>query len=855
MTIISKPLTQAILEALHKRAGSLGDEWQVNEAKQQVTVRCFQPDKHQNGDAHPSARYHLGKYVYCGVCKFTKGEARLANRLGVGDFSEGLTLEALANAKALPMDLLQSLGWRTQVVKSKRAAVFIPWYPVKQTSDSMRTPYHVRHYINKDDGLGPRFTWDIPKKVYLDPYGGWHIPDWLEEAEVRQLEPYIFITESEVDSVSFWLHGIPAIATGGNEGWRTWWLTYLGDFKRFYICQEPDSAGEAMAQRVGSNIVDRMPTAQVFKMAFPPDIKDANALHEKCAGDTEQFRLHITSLMEKATNLTEVYVGLAQQKQVAKELEAEALHQSAKELLHSPDLLYRAIQTGKALGIVGEERNIGLVHLTFRSRALPRPANLKVDSPSNSGKTYLIEKTAQLECPAAFYQLTAGSERSLIYTDEPLKHRILYIPEPDGLPEGAGAATLKTLIWEGKFVYETVIKGPEDEFIVQHIEKEGPTGLILCTTKPIEEQLSNRMEPIETDSSPEQTQKILNQIARNADEGQTEVDLAPCQALSQVLGDPVDVQVPFAQLLPEHISATALRLRRDFSQLLNFIKASAVEYRYQRSLAPDGRVVANIADYAHVYALANEMFIALQGEGVTTKDREAVAALADLVKENGSKGVSQSALRDKLKLSKGPVSHRVKRLLAEGYIINEADKGKPMILKPGTELPGKASPLPSPCKIAQQLIEQGKSELVVTWVDPITGKWHDCHSGGCFIGMHGNFSATATETPETPNRPLNIVSGNNCFVSEVAIETSNTPGELQAGFGGVSMGVSLVPESSTYLGFQGFNGFKGVRPANFSTHSTEYSTQPPAVSAPPGLDESLPQSTDEADEEMTEWIA
>jgi hypothetical protein len=121
--------------------------------------------------------------------------------------------------------------------------------------------------------------------------------------------------------------------------------------------------------------------------------------------------------------------------------------------------------------------------------------------------------------------------------------------------------------------------------------------------------------------------------------------------------------------------------------------------------------------------------------------------------------------------------------------------------------------------------------------------------------MHGNFSATATETPETPNRPLNIVSGNNCFVSEVAIETSNTPGELQAGFGGVSMGVSLVPESSTYLGFQGFNGFKGVRPANFSTHSTEYSTQPPAVSAPPGLDESLPQSTDEADEEMTEWIA
>lgn len=51
----------------------------------------------------------------------------------------------------------------------------------------------------------------------LDPYGAWRVTDWLEEAKVRQIEPYIYITESEVDAITLWQYGIPAIATGGSN--------------------------------------------------------------------------------------------------------------------------------------------------------------------------------------------------------------------------------------------------------------------------------------------------------------------------------------------------------------------------------------------------------------------------------------------------------------------------------------------------------------------------------------------------------------------------------------------------------------------------------------------------------------
>ena len=77
-------LTQAIVEALRRRAADYRDSFLYEPGKaDRIQVRCFCPEKHRNGDAHPSAMYHLGKYIFCTVCEFKEGEKKLADRLGI----------------------------------------------------------------------------------------------------------------------------------------------------------------------------------------------------------------------------------------------------------------------------------------------------------------------------------------------------------------------------------------------------------------------------------------------------------------------------------------------------------------------------------------------------------------------------------------------------------------------------------------------------------------------------------------------------------------------------------------------------------------------------------------------------
>ncbi len=183
-------LPQAIIETLQRRAAELGDGFLYDPKKgaDTIRVRCFRPEQHKNGDAHPSAVYHLGKYVYCKVCGFKEGEKKLADRLGIGVVEGGLTLQMLAEAKHLPADYLQKWGWRTQQGKDRRAKVLIPWFGFEGV-EKHAPAYHIRHFINKDDDSGPRFTWDKPRNVELLPYGCWRLKEWLEEAENRGISP------------------------------------------------------------------------------------------------------------------------------------------------------------------------------------------------------------------------------------------------------------------------------------------------------------------------------------------------------------------------------------------------------------------------------------------------------------------------------------------------------------------------------------------------------------------------------------------------------------------------------------------------------------------------------------------
>ena len=450
------------------------------------------------------------------------------------------------------------------------------------------------------------------------------------------------------------------------------------------------------------------------------------------------------------------------ERQSKAQAQESALEVAAKQLAADPAVLHKAILAVEVLGVVGERRNIGIVRLQIRSRALQRPLNLEATSPASAGKTYVVTSTLQLESPDAYYELTASSERALIYLDESLEHRVLFVQEPEGLAQGVGAAALKSLIWEGRLKYDTVVK-VDGQFIGQHVEKDGPTGLIVTTTRPLEEQLSSRMIRLEMDTSEEQTRRIITRIAEASAGGvQPTLDLAPWQAVSLLLGEPVEVEISFAGWLAEQIKTPTIRIRRDFTQLLTLVKASAIEHRFQRTQVPPGRLIATLADYAVVHSLAADVFRAAQAEGITEADRTYVVAVDEL-SQSGKNPTSQAKLAGHLRVSKAAVSYRVRRLCGLGYLANlEEQRGRPAKLVPGAPLPEIVPPLPAPCVLAQYLLDAGQEHLVLPWVDPVSGEGHDCRSHMVVSGEHLN-----TDPSAAPSSP-----------SEVFIGGVNTPEHL-----------------------------------------------------------------------------
>ena len=224
---------------------------------------------------------------------------------------------------------------------------------------------------------------------------------------------------------------------------------------------------------------------------------------------------------------------------------------------------------------------------------------------------------------------------------------------------------------------------------------------------------------------------MLRAIARSVNGEHPSVDLEPWEAMSRLLGERMQVKVPFAEFLAEKVSIATLRVRRDFTHLLTLVQASAVEHSFQRPSVPDGVLMATLADYAHVHALAADAFQAAQEEGITPADREMAAVVEELsTPEEGEAGdtpVSQAAICRHLKLSKSVVSYRVRRLLRLGYLSNlETAKGRPHMLVLGSPLPDQVPPLPDPCDMAKYLLEAGRPELVDPWVDPMTGQAHNC---------------------------------------------------------------------------------------------------------------------------------
>ena len=148
---------------------------------------------------------------------------------------------------------------------------------------------------------------------------------------------------------------------------------------------------------------------------------------------------------------------------------------------------------------------------------------------------------------------------------------------------------------------------------------------------------------METDDSEAQTEAVMEKIAELEGEGSVEaIGYATWHDYQRWLAaGERRVVIPWAQSLRKLIKANAVRLRRDFGQLLRAIKAHALLHRFHREKDAKGRIIATIdadddgeAGAAKVkgdYEAMRDLFADIIAEAAEVKVSETVAATVKAV--------------------------------------------------------------------------------------------------------------------------------------------------------------------------------------------------------------------------------
>ena len=232
-----------------------------------------------------------------------------------------------------------------------------------------------------------------------------------------------------------------------------------------------------------------------------------------------------------------------------------------------------------------------------------RPINLAFVSQAGTGKSRAVDAARAVMPEERCVLQRAGSEKALIYLDEEFTNRVVIFAEADSIPDdGPAASAVRSLASDNVFAYDVPEQNPEtNKFETRRISKPGPTGLITTSTKSLQNQLGTRVLEVHLHDDPAQTARIIAVQAAECDGTAREVfDLAPFIEFQQWLTAtaPHRVIVPFAPALGSLVPTVAVRMRRDFPQLLSCIRSIALLHKLQRDHTADGAVIADLADYA-----------------------------------------------------------------------------------------------------------------------------------------------------------------------------------------------------------------------------------------------------------------
>ena len=537
----------------------------------------------------------------------------------------GLTVAEYAAAKRLPVDFLRGLGL-SDFRYLGRPSVRISY----RNLDGSELAVRFRLCMDGDD----RFHWRKGSKSTL--YG-------MERLKAAREAGYVVVVEGESDAQTLWLHGVPAVGIPGASSWaEVRFAPHLADIPSVYVAVEPDAGGEAVLKWLATSSIRTRARLLVLDGA-----KDVSALY---LADPAKFRERLDAALTAAEPWTV---------RAARLHEATALESlgRCRELAQLPDLLAAFEVAVRGVGLVGEGRAARLVYLAATSRLLARPVSLVVKGPSSAGKSFLVERVLLFFPAAAYYALSAMSERALAYSEQDIAHRMLVIYEAAGLTGDFASYLVRSLLSEGRVRYETVEK-TKDGMRARVIEREGPTGLIVTTTAVhLHAENETRLLSVPVTDTPAQTSAVLVALAGGSSPAGPPT-LAPWVSLQEwlALGE-TRVSIPFADPLARAVPPLAVRLRRDFRAILTLVEAHALLHRATRERDDQGRILATIADYGAVRELVERIVSEGLGATVPPTMRETVDAVARYAVGGATVTVSQVAAA--LNLDKSAASRRV----------------------------------------------------------------------------------------------------------------------------------------------------------------------------------------------------
>ena len=201
---------------------------------------------------------------------------------------------------------------------------------------------------------------------------------------------------------------------------------------------------------------------------------------------------------------------------------------------------------------------------------------------------------------------------------------------------------------------------------------------------------------METDNSEAQTEAVMEKIAELEGEGSVEaIGYAIWHDYQRWLAaGERRVVIPWARSLRKLITPKAVRLRRDFGQLLRAIQAHALLHRFHRERDDKGRIIATIdavddgeAGAAKVqgdYEAVRELFADIIAEAAEIKVSETVAATVAAVKAlqpdppkkdlSGNilvtEGATTPAVAEALKIDRSAARRRLQAAEDRGLIVN-----------------------------------------------------------------------------------------------------------------------------------------------------------------------------------------